>query len=1382
MLLKHFYTTVMAMLCTFAAWSQENHFTLRTGPVEPQHTYSPVDLPTDAFQESIYSGSYYLILKWDQNPDQAVRDHLSRLGVRLYTYLGNHAFISAVPKEVSPAQLPVQAIIPIRSEYKLSPSLDNGEDKDVLELAIVPYPGINSRQLAWELTYPGIQFTGFDGQAILVKIPKSQLPTLATHPAVMFIDPAPIAPVPEGLPASTLHRVNMLTPAPGTGIDGNGVGIAIGDDGGVKHIDFTGRVTDFTPGLGSVHGDMTSGIAVGAGNLNPLGVGVATGAHLFLYDINTYEHLNNAIGNFLNLGIVITNTSYGEACGGAYNYSAQSIDQQINTRPEILHCFSAGNSAIEVCNNPYSGFIDAEGLHYGNITGGRKASKHGLVMGNVYPNDSIRMSSSRGPTYDGRLKPDLVGQGQDNYTTDSGDTYQLGGGTSGASPSIAGVAALLYQGYRALNNGVTPPSALIKAALLNTAEDLGRPGPDFVYGYGRAHAGNAYKLLQQRWYQTAAVSHNGQQTHTISVPAGTVRMRVMLYWNDPAGSPMAAKALVNDLDLTVLTPAGQTLYPLVLSRAIHIDSITKVAYPGIDRLNVQEQVVINQPVTGSYSVRVKGFDVPQGPQSYFLVYFFERDEITVTYPRGGEGFVPGEQELIRWDAVGANGAFTLEYSTDSMATWLPMASGIPGNRRYHIWTVPNTVTGRAFVRIKRSNLTGVSPAKFNIIKLPNFDFNSISSQQGRIHWSPVPGADRYEVYALGEKYMEIVGVTNDTFFVFNINPWEKRWMSVSAGTNAGIRGRRAVAKKYIHQPCEAQLALTLNFDNYPAETSWHIFNQYGEIAAAGGPYTAQGGNSTLIVPVCLPAGCYQFVIYDAYNDGMCCSHGNGSFTLTQSNGQIVAIGGAFTSYQAFSFCLQPQYQPVTIQSIQGSGTNCSGSANGTATVLAAGGTGNYSYLWSNGATTQTINNLFPGIYSVTVTDGTSQATGNTQVTQPSAIQAAISQVNPTCYGAANGLLVASVTGGTSPYTFQWNNGATSATLSGLTAGVYQVTITDANGCLSTRIVSLSQPALITLETNVFPSVTGYDGAIYLSVSGGSPPYSYSWSNGATTQSITSLAPGAYSITATDAHGCQAITSILVDDETTEYCTLTASSTNFEWINRVQIGNFSHQSGNNGGYGNFTSVNFTLNAGLSYPVTLTPGYTSNAFTEHWRIWIDLNRDGDFLDNGELLFASAPSNMPVSGTIGIPLSAQIGPTRMRIAMRYGLAPPTCGVYPYGEAEDYSVNIVSIDELATPVVNPGPATVIGIGKTIEAPSQWRLFPNPASGQATMQLNSNLAQKLSIAVFNSQGSKVRHVEWEATAGHNEWPLNLEGLPPGTYWIRGSGEKDTFESKLIVQ
>lgn len=208
--------------------------------------------------------------------------------------------------------------------------------------------------------------------------------------------------------------------------------------------------------------------------------------------------------------------------------------------------------------------------------------------------------------------------------------------------------------------------------------------------------------------------------------------------------------------------------------------------------------------------------------------------------------------------------------------------------------------------------------------------------------------------------------------------------------------------------------------------------------------------------------------------------------------------------------------------------SCNGACDGSLTSLPYGGTGPYTYQWNNGATSAQITGLCAGTYSVTVTD----SKGCTfycheNVTQPAALLGGIQKADATCAGNCNGSATASASGGKAPYSYLWSNGATSAQITGLCAGNYTVTITDAGNCNIVRNVTINENAALNASCSVVANESyagAADGSLLAAANGGNSPYSYVWSNGATTAQINGLVAGTYTVTISDAAGCSAQTS------------------------------------------------------------------------------------------------------------------------------------------------------------------------------------------------------------------------------------------------------------------
>ncbi len=264
-----------------------------------------------------------------------------------------------------------------------------------------------------------------------------------------------------------------------------------------------------------------------------------------------------------------------------------------------------------------------------------------------------------------------------------------------------------------------------------------------------------------------------------------------------------------------------------------------------------------------------------------------------------------------------------------------------------------------------------------------------------------------------------------------------------------------------------------------------------------GAYTYVWNNgSTAANQTAMPAGSYSVTVSDAVN----CS-----------SSASATVGNSIT----------------LVSTATGTNSTCNGADNGSATAsLTSGGQAPFTYLWSTGATTQTINNLTAGTYAVTISDAYNcSSSASATVTQPIALSATATKLNLSCNGGATGSIALQLSGGTSPYTSTWSNSAVGTTISNLSAGTYTVTTTDANNCSISASYTVTQPNAIGITTSVTNTTCGNNnGAISTSVSGGTGAYNYSWSTSSTTATISNLASGTYLLTVTDANNCSSSTS------------------------------------------------------------------------------------------------------------------------------------------------------------------------------------------------------------------------------------------------------------------
>ncbi len=246
--------------------------------------------------------------------------------------------------------------------------------------------------------------------------------------------------------------------------------------------------------------------------------------------------------------------------------------------------------------------------------------------------------------------------------------------------------------------------------------------------------------------------------------------------------------------------------------------------------------------------------------------------------------------------------------------------------------------------------------------------------------------------------------------------------------------------------------------------------------------------------------------------------------------------------------------PPTVSASFSSQTNvnCNGDTTGSLTATATDGAANFKYVWSTGdstintsSTTNTISGLAAGSYTVMITDVNGDTSSvSATITQPAPITVSITQDNGLCFGSPVEA-TASATGGNSPYSYAWSNGDSTASISGVAYGYIYVIVTDANGCSGGQSITFTKPRKFAVDVVVDSnaSCNGLpDGGLSASISYGVSPFTYLWSNAATTASITGLAAGTYTVNITDANGCITTDSGTVSNLVTVVASAAVSST------------------------------------------------------------------------------------------------------------------------------------------------------------------------------------------------------------------------------------------------
>jgi chitodextrinase len=230
--------------------------------------------------------------------------------------------------------------------------------------------------------------------------------------------------------------------------------------------------------------------------------------------------------------------------------------------------------------------------------------------------------------------------------------------------------------------------------------------------------------------------------------------------------------------------------------------------------------------------------------------------------------------------------------------------------------------------------------------------------------------------------------------------------------------------------------------------------------------------------------------------------------------------------------------------------------------------------------------------------------------------------------------------------------------------------------------------------------------------------------------------------------------------TVTYCASRGNNTVDEFINRVQLGTINNLSGNNGGYGNFTALTTNLVRGTSNTITITPTWTATIFREGYRVWIDYNKDGDFLDSGEqVVNVTRTTATPIARSFTVPTTALLGTTRMRVSMKYNASPTSCEIFTDGEVEDYTVNITATARF---------------DETTPVRISFNLYPNPVKGDI---LNiSNLDSPSTYRIFNMLGQELGSGKIVNDA------ITIGSLNSGTFLIEVSNGTSTATKRFIKE
>ncbi|MGH7952372.1 MAG: S8 family serine peptidase, partial [Limisphaerales bacterium] len=742
---------------------------------------------TANLKKNIPASGLYLV-QFSGPLSAARRTELRASGVKLIKYVPDDAFIARFNK-VSLAGIGelnyVSWIGTYRSELKINPRLAATmravKTNRMVSVNILLSPSAAPAEIAAVRSLlASVQSETHLRQGIILRgdLSPNRLDALTKSDVVLWIENAPKRKLVDEAASKIIGgddgQVATPTVTQQLGFDGSGVTVCVADTGldsgdmNTMHPDLRGRVTGFqyygslTDGSdGYGHGTHCAGIIAGnaaTGETDPdtgafYGLGVASGADLFIERI--FDDDANEVSPFpsdetltrdaVRHGAKIGSNSWGNDVQGDYDIDAAQFDELVRDadaetpgdQPYVLE-FSAGNAGpdTQTMDSPATAKnVIATGAS--ENAPGTLAETYGLYADGA---DTMADFSSRGPCADGRIKPDLVAPGtwiasaassaapnEDEIAWTTIDNYYVYmGGTSMSGPHAAGAAAVFMQYYESTHTNAVPSPALVKAALINSADELdeanGGPGPvpNNDEGWGRITLTNIIVtnvITAPRYYQyldqTILLTNSQVYSQHIFVQSSDQPLKITLAYTDVPGFPGAIPALVNDLDLEVIAPDG-TLY-----RGNQFGAGESAPNPPTsDKLNNVEGIFLSQPAPGDYLVRVRASKIEQDARLDTAA--IDQDFALVSsgnLPRLGVGFIlldrthytaPGVMQIEVFDAARAASntvsVLVTNLTTHSWTTNLMHTSGNYGAFTGAVATVTGTASARQIQIANDDNL------------------------------------------------------------------------------------------------------------------------------------------------------------------------------------------------------------------------------------------------------------------------------------------------------------------------------------------------------------------------------------------------------------------------------------------------------------------------------------------------------------------------------------------------------------------------------------------------------------------------------------------------------------------------------------------------------
>jgi len=734
----------------------------------------------------LFNGKYYVLMQFNKLPGDKEKDILKSNGIILNDYIPNNTYYAIIPSDINIdifSSINTRAISSIPPVSKLDTLLTNAhipayaiKVPGMVDLIVQYFPGIDETAAENAIVSAGGDVIShsdvFSHMNIRIGIDKIQ--QLASMPWIKWI--APIPPPHTGFNSvgRPLHRDNVLqsTLKNQRGLTGYGINSSIADEGDISiHIDLRARLHHLFSGL-ALHSTHCSGTIAGAGLRDPYGEGMAPRTQLYSWSFNG-SIIDTLDGYAALYNISLSSNSFGYAAGyyGGYDAEAYDVDYEVHfNHKNLSQIWAAGNDGASGSST---------------VSSGGNSAKDNITIGALYE-DAIAAFSSTGPVSDGRIKPEVCALGGSVYSTSFNNDYTFLSGTSMATPGTTGTLALIYQRFKQLNGGKYPSARLIKAVVCNTAYDMGNPGPDYTYGFGRIDALMAVRALEKNNYVEDSVKTGDTITTYINIPANLVQVKILLNWDDYPGATSASTELVNNLQLRLVASKKTTYLPFVLNPS----SPSSNAKTGIDSINVVKQIVVDTLRKGKYKVEVIGKYVPYGPQHFALTWEMDTNSLEVTSPLGGESFeykrpyindtslnyytvpfsgdtnfVDTNQMSINWEASGFTNPFTISFSGDSGSSWTKIGTAASNVRDFY-WLIPDTVTTAGLIKITNGSYSSISDSTFTILQSPTILSTKACTSRVQIIWGSSRKATSYQILRLqGDTIWKVLATVPDTSFL-----------------------------------------------------------------------------------------------------------------------------------------------------------------------------------------------------------------------------------------------------------------------------------------------------------------------------------------------------------------------------------------------------------------------------------------------------------------------------------------------------------------------------------------------------------------------------------------------------------------------------------------